>query len=62
MHVHDMYLYKIYGFDTDLSGASSYVDTYVYQYAIKLLPAMVDLVTTMFSKLIVSSLPTVIWN
>ena len=44
-----------YGFDIDLPGASC-ADIYN-----KILPAMVDLVT-MFSKLIISSLPTVIWN
>ena len=43
-----------YGFDIDLPGASC-ADIYN-----KILPAMVDLVT-MSSKLIISSLPTVIW-
>ena len=46
-----------YGFDIDLPGASC-ADTV---YTAKILPAMVNLVT-MFSKLIISSLPTVIWN
>ena len=44
-----------YGFDIDHPGTSC-ADIYN-----KILPAMVDLVTT-FSKLIISSLPTVIWN
>ena len=44
-----------YGLDCHL------LDPPVLIYTTKILPAMVDLVT-MFSKLIISSLPIVIWN